>query len=85
MIILYRFRASHAAMTSARNGSLDVPSFADSSLRNQSIISLDGFRPGPPSPLPGASQSLSLEQDILYEFAESIQIEGAKVSEIGVQ
>jgi len=69
-------------MNSARKESLDVPSLADSSLKNQSIISLDGFRPGPPSPLPGASQRLSLEQDILYELAESIQIEGAKVNKI---
>ena len=66
-------------MTSARKESLDVPSlqFADSSSRNQSIISLDGFRSQ--SPLP-SSPGISGEQDVLYELAESIQIDGTKVN-----
>ena len=53
--------------------SLEVP---DQSLRNQSIISLDGFRP--PSPLP--FHAFLAEQEMLYELAETVQIEGTKVA-----
>ena len=66
-------------MTSAqKRQSLDIASlsFCDSSLKNQSVISLDGFKS--PSPLP-ARQGFPGEQDILFELAESIQIEGTKV------
>ena len=61
-----------------RKGSLDVPTLqfpADS--RNHSIISLDGFRS--PSPLP-SSPGISGDTEVLYELAESVQIDGTKVS-----
>ena len=72
-------------MNSPSKGSLEVPSlqFPDSSLKNQSIISLDGFRS--PSPLPsspGAGSGLPGDQDILYELADSVQIDGAKVCHV---
>ena len=71
-------------MNSPRKGSLEVPSlqFPDSSLRNQSIISLDGFRspsPLPSSPGAGSGTGIPGDQDILYELAETVQIDGAKV------
>ena len=67
-------------MDASGKGSLEVPSlqFPDSSLRNQSIISLDGFRS--PSPLPASpGGGIPGDQDLLYELAESIQIDGTKV------
>jgi len=57
--------------------SLEVPS-SDQSLRNQSIISLDGFRA--PSPLP--FHGFLAEQEMLYELAETVQIDGTKVGPI---
>ena len=68
-------------MTSSRNGNLDVPTlqFSDQSMvRNESIISLDGFRSSSPLPTsPGGS--IAGDQDMLYELAESIHIDGSKV------
>ena len=69
-------------MTSGpQKGSLDVPTlqFPDQSVRNQSIISLEGFRS--PSPLPGSSPAgIPGDQDALYELAELAQIDGTKVA-----
>ena len=68
-------------MSSSRNGSLEVPSlqFPDSSLKNQSIISLDGFRSPSPLPTSPGAGGIPGDQDMLYELAESIQIDGTKV------
>ena len=63
-------------MSRGTSESLEVPSLPDQSLRNQSIISLDGFRP--PSPLP--FHGFMAEQEMLYELAETIQIDGTKVA-----
>ena len=67
-------------MTFPRKGSLEVPALqlpGDSASRNHSIISLDGFRS--PSPLP-SSPGISGDQEVLYELAELVQIDGTKVS-----
>jgi len=59
-----------------RIDSLEVPTLvSDQTLRNQSIISLDGFRPSSPLSFHG----FLAEKEMLYELAEAVQIDGTKV------
>ena len=74
--------ASPMSSPSPRKESLEVPTLRQTpnqSSRAQSVISLDGFRP--PSPLPASpGGGITGDQDMVYDLAESIQIDGAKVA-----